>query len=127
MLFRSIVPPDGPSGRFRVELEVTEDLHPLVRTDSVATIETEGLVGGSYLGIGTGSDKVPAAPPKSTIPSKEPFEISDLLQQMGDTITKVNLTIDEMKDDLQRAVVSIADTVGSIGRASCRERVWIPV
>jgi phospholipid/cholesterol/gamma-HCH transport system substrate-binding protein len=106
-----IVPPDGPSGRFRVELEVTEDLHPLVRTDSVATIETEGLVGGSYLGIGTGSDKAPAAPPKSTIPSKEPFEISDLMQQMGDTITKVNLTIDEMKGDLQRAVVSIADTV----------------
>jgi phospholipid/cholesterol/gamma-HCH transport system substrate-binding protein len=106
-----IVPPDGPSGKFRVELEITEELHPLVRTDSIATIETEGLVGGSYLGVGTGSDKAPAAPAKSTIPSKEPFEISDLMQQMGDTIAKVNLTIDEMKGDVQRAVVSIADTV----------------
>lgn len=108
---KQIVPPDGPGGRFRVELEITEDLHPLVRTDSLATIETEGLVGGSYLGVGTGSDKAPAAPPKSTIPSKEPFEISDLMQQMGDTITKVNEMIDELKDDVQRAVVSVADTV----------------
>src|SRR5215208_336188 len=48
---RQIVPPNGPSGRFQVELEVTESLHSLVRADSVATIETEGLVGGSYLGI----------------------------------------------------------------------------
>ena len=100
-----IVPPNGPSGKFRVELEITEELHPLVRTDSLATIETEGLVGGSYLGVGTGSEQAPAAPPKSTIPSKEPFEISDLMQQMGDTIAKVNKTIDEMKDDVQRAVV----------------------
>jgi len=106
-----ILPPDRPSGKFRVELEITEELHGLVRTDSVATIETEGLVGGSYLGVGTGSDKLPAALPKSTIPSKEPFEISDLMQQMSDTITKVNQTIDEMKDDVQRAVVSIGDTV----------------
>ena len=108
---KQIVSPNGPSGKFRLELEITEELHPLVRTDSLATIETEGLVGGSYLGVGTGSEKAPAAPPKSTIPSKEPFEISDLMQQMGDTITKVNKTIDEMKDDLQRAVVSVADTV----------------
>ena len=106
-----IVAPNGPSGKFRVEIEITEELHPLVRTDSVATIETEGLVGGSYLGVGTGSDKAPAAPPKSTILSKEPFEISDLMQQMGDTIAKVNLAIDEMKDDVQRAVVSLADTI----------------
>ena len=33
------------------------------------------------------------------------------MQQMGDTITKVNDTIDDMKDDVQRAVVAIADTV----------------
>lgn len=107
---RSILTPNTPSGKFRVEIEITEELHPLVRTDSVATIETEGLVGGNYLGVGTGSDKAPEAPPKSTIPSKEPFEVADLMQQMGDTIKNVNNTIDQMNYDVQRAVVSIADT-----------------
>jgi phospholipid/cholesterol/gamma-HCH transport system substrate-binding protein len=108
---KSIAPPTSPSGKFRVEVEITEDLHPLVRADSVASIETEGLVGGNYLGVGTGTESAPAAAPKSTIPSKEPFEISDLMQQMGDTLTKVNTTIDEVQDDVQRAVSSVGDTV----------------
>src|SRR5688572_31994236 len=39
-----ILPPETPDEKFRVELAITEALHHLVRTDSVATIETEGLV-----------------------------------------------------------------------------------
>ena len=108
---KQIITPRKPSDKFRVQIVITEALHPLVRTDSLATIETEGLVGGSYLGIGTGSDTAPAAPPDSTIPSKEPFEIADLMEQMRGSIKRVNDTIDEMKYDVQRAVVSVADTV----------------
>ncbi len=115
---KKIVPPTTPSGRFRVEFEITEELHPLVRLDSLASIETEGLVGGNYLGVGSGSDASPAAGPGATIPSKEPFEIAELMQQMAGSIVKVNGTIDsinaaidEMKVDAQRAVVSAADTI----------------
>jgi len=107
---RKIITPNTASGKFRVEIEIAEDLHTLVRSDSLATIETEGLVGGSYLGIGTGTDTAPPAAPQSTIPSREPFEIADLMQQMSDTVQKVNATIDAMQYDVQRAVVSIADT-----------------
>ena len=117
---RKIVPPTTPGGKFRVELEITEDLHPLVRLDSLASIETEGLVGGNFLGVGSGTDASPTAAAGATIPSKEPFEIAELMQQMGDTIVKVNGTIqkvndtlDEMKEDVQRAVVSGADTIES--------------
>jgi phospholipid/cholesterol/gamma-HCH transport system substrate-binding protein len=107
---KQIDPPNTPGGKFRVQLEITEDLHQLVRMDSVASIETEGLVGGSYLGVSAGSDKSPGARADATIPSKEPFEIGDLMQQMSDTVAKVNEIIDEMRDDVQRAVVAIADT-----------------
>jgi phospholipid/cholesterol/gamma-HCH transport system substrate-binding protein len=106
-----IVPPNRPSDKFRVRLEVTEELHPLVRTDSVASIQTEGLVGGSFLAIGTGSPGAEQAPENSTIPSREPFEIADLLQQMSDTITKVNATIDELRGDIVRSVNAVGDTV----------------
>ena len=108
-----ILPPNTPSAKFRVKLELAESLHQLVRTDSIATIETEGLVGGSYLGIGTGTDAAPPVAPESTIAGKEPFEISDLMQQMGDTITKVNATLDDMKGDVQSAVVAVGDTMGN--------------
>ncbi len=106
-----ILPPSAPDGKFRVKLELTEDLHQLVRTDSLATIETEGLVGGSYLGIGMGTTAAPQAAPDSVLAGREPFEISDLMKQMGDSIAKVNDTIDAMQGDVERAVVGIADTV----------------
>src|SRR3954469_6519037 len=92
---RKIVAPQAPGGRFRVEFDISEELHPLLRMDSVASIETEGLVGGSFLSVGTGTDASPTAAPGATIPSKEPFEIADLMKQMSDTVQKVNDTFDE--------------------------------
>jgi phospholipid/cholesterol/gamma-HCH transport system substrate-binding protein len=106
-----IFPPARPSDKFKVKLEITEDLHQIVRNDSIASIETEGLVGGTFLAISGGSDQSPTAPAESIIPSREPFEIADLLQQMNGTITKVNDTIDLLQADLLRATASIADTV----------------
>jgi phospholipid/cholesterol/gamma-HCH transport system substrate-binding protein len=107
----AIEPPRDPAGKFRVRLEIAEDLHQLVRTDSVAAIETEGLVGGSFLAIATGSPQAPEAPPGSTIAGREPFLIADLLQQMSDTIAKVNATIDTVKGGVEEAVASINETV----------------
>src|SRR5688572_32971724 len=101
-----IVPPNMPSEKFRVRVEITEDLHQLVRTDSLATIETEGLVGGSYLGIGTGSATAPIVTSNATIAGREPLDIAELVQRMGDTVTKVNGVVDDMSDDVQRAVVA---------------------
>src|SRR5919108_3942001 len=40
----SIHVPASPAGKFRVKMEIREELHGLVRTDSVATTQTEGLV-----------------------------------------------------------------------------------
>jgi phospholipid/cholesterol/gamma-HCH transport system substrate-binding protein len=109
-----ILPPNRPSEKFRVKLEITEQLHQLVRTDSVATIETEGLVGGTYLGIGTGTDAAPPVGPDATIAGREPFDIADLMQQMGTTIKKVNDAFDDMKAEVQGTVVTIGDTVDNL-------------
>jgi len=106
-----ILPPTTPSEKFRVKLELTEDLHQLVRTDSVATIETEGLVGGNYLGIATGTDGAPPVARNATIAGKEPFDLADLMHQMGNTIKRVNDTFDEMKGEVQGTVVAIGDVV----------------
>jgi phospholipid/cholesterol/gamma-HCH transport system substrate-binding protein len=108
---KDIEVPTSPAKKFRVKLEITEDLHPLIRTDSVAAIQTEGLVGGTFLAVATGSEQAAKAPADSTIPSQEPFEIADLLQQMSETVKTVNATIDDMKDDVQYAVQTIGETV----------------
>jgi phospholipid/cholesterol/gamma-HCH transport system substrate-binding protein len=39
--------PDAPPAKFRVKIRITDELRGLVRTDSVVTIGTEGVVGNS--------------------------------------------------------------------------------
>jgi phospholipid/cholesterol/gamma-HCH transport system substrate-binding protein len=108
-----IDPPADPNGKFRVRLEITEDLHQLVRTDSVAAIQTEGLVGGSFLAVNTGTNDAPRAPDGSTIPSREPFLLADLFQQMSDTVAKVNATIDTLTTGIEQTLASVDTTVDS--------------
>jgi phospholipid/cholesterol/gamma-HCH transport system substrate-binding protein len=110
---KDIEVPPRPGTKFRVKLEITEDLHPIVRGDSLATIQTEGLVGGTYLAIGAGTAAAPPVPENATLPSQEPFEIADLMKQMGDTVKKVNETIDLLTGDVQDTIQSIGDTVDS--------------
>jgi phospholipid/cholesterol/gamma-HCH transport system substrate-binding protein len=85
--------PDSPSSRFRLKLRVNEKLHGLVRTDSVATIGTEGVVGDTFVLILPGSLKAPAAAAQSTLPSKEPTEIAELLDEGKGVLADVDGTV----------------------------------
>ncbi|PWU11134.1 MAG: MCE family protein [Terriglobia bacterium] len=71
--------PDSPRSRFRVRWRIGEKLGGLVRTDSMVTIETEGVVGGTYLAVRPGSSRGAPAPALATIPSTEPMELSAIL------------------------------------------------
>ena len=102
--------PTSPSGTFRVKMEVREALHPIIRTDSVAATQTEGLVGGVYVNIATGTAQAPPVPEGGTIPGREPFQLSDLLQQASDTITTVNQTVTDLRGDVESAVKQVALT-----------------
>ena len=101
-----IVPP-SPAQKFRVRMEVRDDLHPLVRTDSVASVQTEGLVGGIFLSIATGSDGAPVVAEKGTIPSREPFVLADVLEQASETFEQVAMTVDKISGDLETTIARV--------------------
>ncbi|HTA43739.1 MAG TPA: MlaD family protein [Bryobacteraceae bacterium] len=71
--------PDSPSSRFKIKWRIDSKLAGLVRVDSVAEIGTEGVVGDTFLSIRAGTAHAAQAAPLSTIPGKEPTELSDLL------------------------------------------------
>src|SRR5579862_4166822 len=71
--------PDSPTSPFHVQMRISERLHGLVREDSVVTIDTEGVVGETFLSIHPGSPGAAVAPPNSTIRSKPGVNISDLM------------------------------------------------
>ena len=43
--------------KFRVKMRIREDLHPLIRVDSVAIIQTDGLVGNKFVQVDAGTDQ----------------------------------------------------------------------
>ena len=110
--------PDSPSSRFRIKLQINERLHGLVRTDSIATIATEGVVGGTYLLVRSGSPQAQAALPRTTLPSQEPIDMSKLLERglvlLKDADTNVNqigAKVDGTLDGLNTAVSNVNDIV----------------
>jgi phospholipid/cholesterol/gamma-HCH transport system substrate-binding protein len=102
--------PATPSGKFRIKMELREDLHQLIRQDSVATTQTEGLVGGIFVNVTKGSDRAARVPENGVIPSHEPFSIADLLQQASDTVSMVTMTVEALRGDAETAVQQIAAT-----------------
>jgi phospholipid/cholesterol/gamma-HCH transport system substrate-binding protein len=101
--------PSGPAGRFRILMRVREDLHPLIRLDSVATIQNDGLVGNKFVQIESGSEGSPLVADAGTIQSREPFDIADLMQKMSDTIDSVNTMLVDVKKNLDTALASVSD------------------
>jgi phospholipid/cholesterol/gamma-HCH transport system substrate-binding protein len=102
--------PPGPSGRFRVRMRVRSDLHPLIRIDSVASIQNDGLVGNKFVQVQTGTDQSPRVADNGTIQSREPFDVADLLQMMSDTITTVNAMLKEVKANVDDALHALSAT-----------------
>jgi phospholipid/cholesterol/gamma-HCH transport system substrate-binding protein len=77
----SIVLPHKPGEKVTVVMELGKATHEIIKQDSVATIETEGLLGNQYLAISFGSAGKANVRDGDTIASAPPLEMADLLQK----------------------------------------------
>ena len=102
--------PAGPSGRFRVRMRVRSDLRPLIRVDSIALIQNDGLVGNKFVQIQTGSDAAPAVADNGTIQSREPFDLADLMVAMSDTLATVNTMLVQVRSGVDQALGAVTAT-----------------
>lgn len=101
--------PPSPSAKFRVKMRIREDLHPLIRVDSIASIQNDGLVGNKFVQIEAGSDNAQIVPDKGTMQSKEPFDLGEMLDRMSQTVDLITNTIDELKGGVDEAVGAVTD------------------
>ena len=108
-----IVVPRSPSGHFRVQMKVEEQLHGLVRTDSVVTIDTEGVVGETFLTIHSGSPDAAIAQGDSLLQSKPPVTVSDLLSHGLGIMNDADATIKQVGGKLNVALDGVNGAVGN--------------
>jgi phospholipid/cholesterol/gamma-HCH transport system substrate-binding protein len=102
--------PPTPSARFRVQLRIREDLHRLIRVDSVASIQNDGLVGNKFVQVEAGTDQAQVVPPGGTVKSHEPFDLGEMLQRMSQTVDLITKTIGDLKTGVEQALGAVSAT-----------------
>jgi phospholipid/cholesterol/gamma-HCH transport system substrate-binding protein len=103
-----ILVPQEPGSKFRLKLKIIKKLFPVIRTDSVASIQTDGLLGSKFLQIDIGTKGL--APANYMLPSREPFEIGDLLAKIRETVTAIDKTVGDVKGDVAGATKTVAES-----------------
>jgi len=78
---RSIELPTKPDGRITVLMDLQRSTHNIIKQDSVAAIETEGLLGNEYVSISFGSAQASNVKEDDTIVSEPPLVIADILKK----------------------------------------------
>jgi phospholipid/cholesterol/gamma-HCH transport system substrate-binding protein len=105
-----ILLPSRPSERFRVRMRLREDLRQLVRADSKAAVQTDGIVGNAFIQVSVGTDAAPPVEPGATIEGVDPVEFADLIQEGRETFQTVTREIVDLKGDVSEAVVVLTKT-----------------
>jgi phospholipid/cholesterol/gamma-HCH transport system substrate-binding protein len=105
--------PESPSAGFRLTLRITDQVRGLVRTDSLATIATEGVVGDKVLLISPGSPNAPAAAARTVLRSRETSDIADLVEKSTALVGNASDTIKVVAGKLENALDAVTTTVNT--------------
>jgi phospholipid/cholesterol/gamma-HCH transport system substrate-binding protein len=96
-----IVLPGKPGDKVTVVMELARSTHEIVKQDSVASIQTEGLLGNEYLAISFGSAGQAEVKDGEIIQSLPPLQMADLLK-------KTNGILDSSQEAIQNAAMATA-------------------
>jgi phospholipid/cholesterol/gamma-HCH transport system substrate-binding protein len=105
--------PDSPAAHFRLTLSVVEPVDGLIRSDSLVSVASEGIVGDKLLQIHPGSANLPQAAPNSTLRSKEALEMSELLDRSAGVLNDVSGTMKEVSKKLTGTLDAVTTTVNN--------------
>jgi phospholipid/cholesterol/gamma-HCH transport system substrate-binding protein len=105
--------PASPSTGFRLKLRLNDQVRGLVRTDSVATIATEGVVGDKVVIILPGSSASKEAAPFSTLPTKNTSDMAELIQKSTALVSNASTTMKTVGDKLTTTLDALTTTANN--------------
>jgi phospholipid/cholesterol/gamma-HCH transport system substrate-binding protein len=92
----SIELPDRPTDKITVFMDLHMSTHDIVKQDSVASIETEGLLGNQYVAISFGSARASNVRGGDTIASEPPLAVSDLIRKADGILDSSNEALENI-------------------------------
>jgi phospholipid/cholesterol/gamma-HCH transport system substrate-binding protein len=115
---RRIELPKNPSDKITVLMDLQRSTHDIVKQDSVAAIQTEGLLGNEYVSISFGSAQGTDVRDGDMIASQPPMVIADLIAKTDAILDSSKAAIDnttEATSSLKSISAKIDRGQGTIG------------
>jgi len=115
---RRIILPQRPDQKVRVEMDLKQATHNVIKKDSEAAIRTEGLVGDQYVEISFGSPGAPAVSNGDAIGTEPPLQLSDMLKKTNailDSAQGAVQNIDQTASNLQSISSKVNTGKGTAG------------
>jgi phospholipid/cholesterol/gamma-HCH transport system substrate-binding protein len=113
--------PSQPGGKVRVEMTIARRFGDRVRKDSVARIETQGLLGDRIIEITVGTAGAPAVQPNEMLGARDPFDINRVMGESAQVVKSIGTLADSLRETAQtlnqsRLIDEAAATVQSARR-----------
>jgi len=105
----SIELPHSTDGQVTVVMDLDSRTHEIIKRDSVASIETEGLLGNEYMAISFGSAGAANVHEGDTIASHPPIAMSDLIKKSEGIL-----------DSSQQAIKNVTQATASLSSVSAK-------
>jgi phospholipid/cholesterol/gamma-HCH transport system substrate-binding protein len=122
-----IIPPHQPGQPVELVLRIDERLRGLVRTDSVARIVSEGLLGAKVVEIAPGLPGSPPAMEMARIAAERPVEFSDLLKRATHSLARLDAVAQAAEKGLAEInllAASIRRGEGNLGKLAKDEALY---
>jgi len=95
---RQILLPTQPDGEMTVVMDLESSTRDVIKKDSRAAIQTEGLLGNKYVEISFGSNEAPQVKDGDAIGGVPPLDISDLMKKANEILDSTRESTDSLKD-----------------------------
>jgi len=104
-----ILLPTRPGEKVTVVMDLAKSTHEIIKRNSVASIQTEGLLGNQYLAISFGSAGQADVTDGEIIQSEPPLEMADLLKKANGIL-----------DASQQAILNVTQTTAHLSSVSAK-------
>jgi phospholipid/cholesterol/gamma-HCH transport system substrate-binding protein len=115
---KSIALPDKPGDQMTVVMQLDQSTRRIIRQDSQASIDTEGLLGNQYVAVSFGSADKPEVKDGDTISSIPPLEMSELLDKANGLLGQgqaAMVNINQVAEHLKSVSAKIDSGNGTVG------------
>ncbi len=126
-LVESITPPTVPGQPVVLTLRIDERLHALVRSDTVARIVLQGVIGSKVVELIPGRPDAPALADSGTLPAENPIELADLVIEASAALKRVDLaarSAEQGMDEIRSIAASVRAGKGTLGKLTQEDEVY---